>query len=281
MGPRNWLFLALLPGCGAPEFSASEMQSLPPESPFAPYLLAAAQHAASTDAGLGYSTQGGGHTRPLTYDGAVISDEKTRTSHCVGATFQFFVTALNAWFQDNRDDRVWSLPVAEMLKEPGTFKHCWYVDESFHCRDGVAEALARYGLGSRITDFSQLRPGDFVQYWRSNGTGHSVLFLGFLDGKGTVHATWPGSSAVGFRYVSSQGSTRGMGYRKGFFSGHCNEAVSGRDCGILKSSLGMARVSDPREFRQARQVETALMRAAIPRATDLEWADDAGSERLD
>ncbi|MDZ7796115.1 MAG: hypothetical protein U5N56_03315 [Candidatus Marinimicrobia bacterium] len=64
---------------------------------------------------------------------------------------------------------------------------------SFHDRDiiqegpdpadprfaGVVYAIEKYDLGTRITDMSQVRPGDFIQYWkqRSDGTwfGHASL----------------------------------------------------------------------------------------------------------
>ncbi len=44
---------------------------------------------------------------------------------------------------------------------------------------GVVYVIEKYDLGTRITDMSQVRPGDFIQYWkqRSDGTwfGHASL----------------------------------------------------------------------------------------------------------
>lgn len=44
---------------------------------------------------------------------------------------------------------------------------------------GVVYALEKYGLGYRISDFSKVQPGDFIQYWikGSNGKwfGHASL----------------------------------------------------------------------------------------------------------
>lgn len=46
-------------------------------------------------------------------------------------------------------------------------------------------ALVDNDLGSRVTKWEDARPGDFVQLWRVNGSGHSVRGL---PGLGTQ---WP------------------------------------------------------------------------------------------
>jgi hypothetical protein len=51
--------------------------------------------------------------------------------------------------------------------------------------------------------------GDFCQLWRTNGSGHSVIFESHIYG---------GDIIIGFNYRSSQKSTDGIGSSKEYFS---------------------------------------------------------------
>ena len=51
------------------------------------------------------------------------------------------------------------------------------------------------------------QPGDFLQFWRTK-SGHSVVFLDWIDRDG---------KRVGFKYRSSQGSTKGIGDHAEYF----------------------------------------------------------------
>lgn len=60
----------------------------------------------------------------------------------------------------------------------------------FYGTDGnqktLVNAITHYGLGEEIPSIRDARPGDLVQFWRNNGTGHSVLYTGCTittDGK--------------------------------------------------------------------------------------------------
>jgi len=64
-------------------------------------------------------------------------------------------------------------------------------------------ATENLGIGRQVS-LEHARPGDFIQFWRANGTGHSVVLLRLLRRDGKL---------VGLEYRSSQGTTNGIGTR--------------------------------------------------------------------
>jgi hypothetical protein len=101
-----------------------------------------------------------------------------------------------------------------------------------------ATALSLSGLGRIITlgdanKFEDVRPYDFCDISRSTGSGHSVVFINWVRDSS--------DKITGFRYYSSQGSTKGQGYATEYFS----------DSGgsVLKSYFRAGRVYDtPQEW---------------------------------
>lgn len=62
-----------------------------------------------------------------------------------------------------------------------------------------AEAFESVGIGESLGEdrWNEVLPGDFVNLSRSNGTGHSVIFVNWI---------WEGSTRVGIRYYGCNGS---------------------------------------------------------------------------
>ncbi|AOJ41155.1 hypothetical protein WJ23_24585 [Burkholderia lata] len=88
---------------------------------------------------------------------------------------------------------------------------------------GTGYALALLGLGRELP-FEQLQPGDFVTLNRSGGTGHAVVFLGYLASDHAAPTSVFSGNVVGFRYFSAQGQNRpdgGFGYRNAYFVKKC------------------------------------------------------------
>ena len=71
------------------------------------------------------------------------------------------------------------------------------------------QALENIGIGSEVT-LKESIEGDFCQIWRTNGSGHSVIFLS--------HIYNDSGEIVGINYRSSQKSTDGIGNTKEYFS---------------------------------------------------------------
>ena len=55
------------------------------------------------------------------------------------------------------------------------FRVDWYVRELMG--SGVVEAVENYGIGERITYWEDIQAGDFLQFWRNNGSGHNNIFI--------------------------------------------------------------------------------------------------------
>ena len=87
------------------------------------------------------------------------------------------------------------------------FRMDWYVRDLYG--SGPAEAVENYGIGEEVTDWSDIQPGDFVQFWRNSGSGHNTIFIDWeTDNQGEI---------IGVYYWSTQGSTDGIGYRAEYF----------------------------------------------------------------
>ncbi len=236
------------------------------EEAFERYIAPTVYEILEKDKGKGYTLSASGqHARDLFYNGTKIFSVNTGRSHCVGMTFQTLIMAMNRYYSETKDGRVWNLPANAMSWEP--FKDCWYVNSppgmGFSCH-GARDAIVHFGLGIAIKNFSDLKIGDFVNYDRTSGYGHSVVFMKFLFAGGKTSFVY-GTDAVGFQYFSSQGSTDGAGFRDAYFSGNSCAAAATNDCGILKNSLVMGRVLHPSKFvRQNALFSSSLFSDSVP-----------------
>lgn len=90
------------------------------------------------------------------------------------------------------------------------FQKLWYGATELEDDTLVVLAAETLGVG-RGVPLDDAQPGDFVQLWRTNGSGHSVIFLDWAvnDASG---------DRVGFRYRSSQGSTDGIADATEYFA---------------------------------------------------------------
>jgi hypothetical protein len=80
------------------------------------------------------------------------------------------------------------------------FRLRWWGKSS---KDTIVDALETYGVGKRITALTDAKPGDFIQIWRHNGSGHCAVFSGWLVEHGKI---------TGVRYWCVQSTTAGIGY---------------------------------------------------------------------
>lgn len=114
--------------------------------------------------------------------------------HCSGITWEVYLRSLTEAVGEGAG------PTGEELLAA---KDTWYVrteDEA-----GPVGALVGRGLGVIPADVAALQPGDFIQFWRNNGKGHSAIFLS--------HRYNPDGTIRGLVYWSAQGSSGGIGRR--------------------------------------------------------------------
>jgi hypothetical protein len=144
---------------------------------------------------------------------------KGRGSYCCGFTFTVAMDAATrrGLLRDKSVDQV------------RAFQKQWYgaTEESREIQ--CAFAVATLGIGKPV-ELQDARPGDFLQFWRTNKSGHSVVFLEWIA---------EGGERVGFRYRSSQGSTKGIGDRVEYF-----ERVPGRDGAVDRKRMYFCRLNE-------------------------------------
>ena len=175
-----------------------------------------------------------GVTQDMWYKGMVVAKaypDGSRCSYCCGYTFEVFVRAMK-------------LRNVQKGLDPDDFNgmtfndlfnalQLWYIEGR---GDSEQRAIVSYGLGKAITDFEQVRPGDFLSYSTTPSGGHSVVFIDWLrDDEKKI---------IGFKYFSSNLSgTHGVGYGQGKFSDS-----SGTGRGILRRSLKIGHVGAIKDY---------------------------------
>jgi hypothetical protein len=227
-------------GCSAPPHSdrrdsGSQFPSLNS------YVLKAVVSLNGKYGGLGYDNDAFTHDLIFGNEGTLAASNKPLTM-CVAAQLEVLVEALNQQALDSSDYRAFAyLPKSAWARtRPTDFRgQVWIVAGSDG--HGMADALERFGMGARHS-FDQWRPGDFINFNRTNGTGHGAVFLGYLDRHGD-NLDHFGENVAGFKYFSSQGkgTAGGLGYRYAFFSPFCPNGLSAgrkRDCGVVRSNSG-------------------------------------------
>lgn len=144
-----------------------------------------------------------GSTRDILYGGEKILRWNPKGTYCCGLTMEIYLRAC-ALYAERRGAKEFRLGNGQGFFGPHgarVMKREWFCPRPFH--GGMAEALIPNALGQSI-NYEHAQPGDFVQLWRENGTGHSCIFLSHVEG--------------GFRYWSTQLSTNGIGERVEYFA---------------------------------------------------------------
>ena len=149
---------------------------------------------------------------------------KGNGSYCCGFTFAVAMEAA-----ERR-----RLLQSKSIDDIRTFQKQWYgaTEESREVQCGLA--MERLGIGRRIRPADAL-PGDFLQFWRTNQSGHSVVFLDWVI---------EGGRHVGIRYRSSQGSTQGIGDRIEYMSG-----MPGYDGSVIAKRMYFGRLNEMRRAK--------------------------------
>lgn len=130
-----------------------------------------------------------------------------RASHCVGITFEVFFKAM---VERNEKLGIEAYDFNGLTYDQlYDFVLTWYVASSNKNTHNLTVALERYGLGTRIHNFEDARPGDFIDFSRENYTGHTVVLINWIRDNGKI---------VGLKYWSSQQSTKGISYNEEYFN---------------------------------------------------------------
>jgi hypothetical protein len=220
-------------------------------------------------------------TRNLNYGGDCclkstppVAADKPNPTMCVAAIVEVMVEALNLYRAATGDDSFRArLPLARWNNgtRTGVIPNVFMYAGSDSA--GTAFALQRLGLGTERR-FEQLQPGDFINFNRTNASGHAVVFMGYLVGGSAAPQQSFSPAVVGFRYFSAQGMKRadgGFGYRNAYFVNKCPKP-RGRDddCNILGFSIG----ADGKPSQSRRLLNTGTMYAPSS------WTTEAALAKL-
>jgi hypothetical protein len=150
--------------------------------------------------GGGYIWEGGsGSPQAVKFEGETILPQQKKGTYCSGFTF--------AVAMKTAADR--GLLRGKTAAEVRRFQKEWYGVPKEAQERQCALAVERLGVGRHIKKLEDARPGDFVQIWRTNKSGHSVVLVDWVR---------EGDAIVGLRYRSSQKSTDGIGDRTEYFA---------------------------------------------------------------
>ena len=150
-----------------------------------------------------------GVTRDLYYKNIRIARANpngSKSCFCCGLTFEDFFRSIMRLNNDlDARKSVNAMSVEDMIY----FINLWFVEYTWG--DGPGIAMESFGIGDRITDKKLVKEGDYLQFWRTTGSGHSVIFINWVES--AVGDT------IGIRYWSTQTSTNGINYNIEYYDG--------------------------------------------------------------
>lgn len=148
-----------------------------------------------------------GVSQDLYYQNCLIANAKKDSSYstfCCGITFEVYFKSIMKVLGEGKDLN------GMTAKDFEDFIAKWFVLEVNG--DGPGLALEAYGLGKSIDHMKDVIAGDFVQIWRNNGSGHSVIFIDWLINEN--------ADTTGMKYWSTQPSTKGINFNKEYFDSY-------------------------------------------------------------
>ena len=202
---------------------------------FNDYMLKAVNYLEQNWARRGYGSSAYTHNLPYGSD-IVDKGPLAPKTMCVAAVAETILVAMDLYAKDTGDNSVWDfLPVKSWESQTSTNikGHLW-VNPDINA-GGSGDALSVFGMGMTVP-FDELVPGSLINLNRTNGGGHAVVFLSFLDKDCKEYETH-NSNIVGFKYYSSQGNATngGFDYRYAVFSDKSMTCPSGKkkDTGVI------------------------------------------------
>jgi hypothetical protein len=148
--------------------------------------------------GGGYEWKGSGVPEDIRFDGTMILP-KGKATYCSGFTFAVAMKCAG--------ER--GLLSGKTVDEIRAFQKEWYGSTKESAETQCAYALEELGIGRSVKQ-DDAQAGDFLQLWRTNKSGHSVVFLEWV---------LEGGEPIGIKYRSTQKSTNGIGDRSEYFAG--------------------------------------------------------------
>jgi hypothetical protein len=175
-----------------------------------------------------------GVTQDMWFKGMVVAKaypDGSRCSYCCGFTFEVFVRAMKLRnIQKGLDEDDFN---GMTFNDLFNALQLWYIEGK---GDSEERAISAYGLGHKVTNFEEAKPGDFLSYSTTPPGGHSVIFQGWLRDEN--------QKIIGFKYFSSNLSgTHGVGYGSSHFSDYNKNGH-----GVLRNSVHIGHVGAIKDY---------------------------------
>jgi hypothetical protein len=177
--------------------------------------------ARSFNDGGGYVWESGsGAPKEIKLRGQTVLSAQKKGTYCSGFTFSVAMEAAaeRGLLKDKK------------LEAVRQFQKEWYGVPKDAAETQCALAVERLGIGKRIKNLDDARPGDFVQLWRTNKSGHSVVLVELVRDGGKI---------IGLKYRSAQKSTDGVGDRTEYFAD-----ASGKGGKLDRKRIYVARLNE-------------------------------------
>jgi len=168
--------------------------------------------------GGGYEWKGSGVPEDVRFNNKIIL-AKGKATYCSGFTFAVAIKAAT--------ER--GLLKGKTTEQVQSFQKEWYGATKATGETQSAYAIEKLGIGKPVA-IKDAKPGDFLQLWRTNKSGHSVVFLDWV-----IDAGRP----IGVKYRSTQKSTNGIGDRVEYFTG-----ITGKKGSVDPKRLYFSRLND-------------------------------------
>jgi len=160
-----------------------------------------------------------GAPETIEFAGVTILARQPKGTYCSGFTF---AVAMRAAAERG-------LLQGKTVEQIRKFQKQWYGSTPESSERQCALAVETLGVGREVKQLADAVPGDFVQLWRTNKSGHSVVLVALER---------EGDRIVGLRYRSSQKSTDGIGDRVEHFAD-----VAGREGKLDRKRIYVARLN--------------------------------------
>ena len=180
-----------------------------------------------------------GVTKNILYQGQLLAKAHpsgNRASHCSGLTFEVFFKAMqerNLKLGLSPDD--FNGMSGYDLKD---LMMIWFVSSGSKWTNNIVIAVEKYGLGRAVTDLENAKPGDFLDFQRESGSGHTAIFLNWIR---------EGDQMIGVRYWSTQSSTNGINYNTEYFN--VLDKTGNKYGNLLIEEIRIARVYPSKEYK--------------------------------
>jgi len=214
-----------------PEAYAQEPPPLPDADRFAHCVLRIAESYPTDGTHTYYWPKQGawkGVTSDVKYNGKLVTtgDAQGRC-HCSGITWEVFMRAIDEYNNDSQEKALHTWTEEEVKR----FQFLWFgSDGNKRC---IHNAVLTFGIGQEVKNLDEARPGDFVQFWRGNGSGHSCIFQDWVrDDTGKI---------THLKYWSAQKKTNGIGY---------NQETVGDEKGIILDQVYIVRIGKRSESKE-------------------------------